>query len=74
MAISCAYSTIGAHVWPVSVMTEHISPGVVVLPTGAWYDPETPGGLERHGNPQCANAGQGHFTSGSGFNSPHSAG
>ena len=32
-------------------LTEHISPGVVVLPTGAWYDPETPGGLERHGNP-----------------------
>jgi biotin/methionine sulfoxide reductase len=22
-----------------------------VLPTGAWYDPQQPGGLERHGNP-----------------------
>ncbi len=28
-----------------------VRPGVVVLPTGAWYDPEAPGGLERHGNP-----------------------
>jgi len=28
-----------------------VRPGVVVLPTGAWYDPETPGGLDRHGNP-----------------------
>jgi biotin/methionine sulfoxide reductase len=28
-----------------------VSPGVVVLPTGAWYDPEEPGGLDRHGNP-----------------------
>ena len=28
-----------------------VCPGVVVLSTGAWYDPETPGGLERHGNP-----------------------
>jgi biotin/methionine sulfoxide reductase len=24
---------------------------VVVLATGAWYDPQTPSGLERHGNP-----------------------
>ena len=28
-----------------------VRPGVVVLPTGAWYDPEAPGGLDRHGNP-----------------------
>ena len=26
-------------------------PGVVVLPTGAWYDPAEPAGLDRHGNP-----------------------
>ena len=26
-------------------------PGVVVLATGAWYDPHTKAGLERHGNP-----------------------
>ena len=25
--------------------------GAVVLPTGAWYDPEVPAGLDRHGNP-----------------------
>ncbi|MCY4489719.1 MAG: molybdopterin guanine dinucleotide-containing S/N-oxide reductase [Deltaproteobacteria bacterium] len=31
--------------------TDNISPDVVVLATGAWYDPEAPGGLERHGNP-----------------------
>jgi biotin/methionine sulfoxide reductase len=28
-----------------------VRPGVVVLATGAWYDPQTPTGLERHGNP-----------------------
>ncbi len=27
-----------------------VRPGVVVLATGAWYDPEAPGGLDRHGN------------------------
>ena len=33
---------------------ETVRPGVVVLPTGAWYDPAEPGTvgtLERHGNP-----------------------
>ncbi|MEM7022925.1 MAG: molybdopterin-dependent oxidoreductase [Pseudomonadota bacterium] len=37
-----------------AVVTDRIRPGVVVLPTGAWYDPETPaehGSLEVHGNP-----------------------
>ena len=28
-----------------------VTPDVVVLPTGGWYDPEAPGGLDRHGNP-----------------------
>lgn len=32
-------------------VTQNVSPEVVVLATGAWFDPETPGGLERHGNP-----------------------
>ena len=32
-------------------LTRHVRPGVVALPTGAWYDPETAGGLDRHGNP-----------------------
>ena len=35
-------------------VTEAVMPGVVVLPTGAWYDPAepaVPGTLELHGNP-----------------------
>ena len=32
-------------------VTDSVSPDVVVLATGAWFDPEAPGGLERHGNP-----------------------
>ena len=37
-----------------AVVTEDVRPGVVVMATGAWYDPlEThePGALEKHGNP-----------------------
>jgi biotin/methionine sulfoxide reductase len=34
-----------------AVVTTDVRPGVVVLATGAWYDPVTPGGLDRHGNP-----------------------
>ena len=32
-------------------ITGNVSPNVVVLATGAWFDPAAPGGLERHGNP-----------------------
>ena len=32
-------------------LTSDIRPGVVMLSTGAWYDPVVPGGLDRHGNP-----------------------
>ncbi|MCZ6524118.1 MAG: molybdopterin-dependent oxidoreductase [Alphaproteobacteria bacterium] len=32
-------------------LSGEVRPGVIVLPTGAWYDPEEPAGLERHGNP-----------------------
>ena len=35
-------------------VSEAVRPGVVVLPTGAWYDPAEPGAigtLDRHGNP-----------------------
>jgi len=32
-------------------ISDDVRPGVVVLSTGAWYDPHTPTGLERHGNP-----------------------
>ena len=37
-----------------AVVTDAISPGVTLLQTGAWYDPDTPGrvgALDRHGNP-----------------------
>ncbi len=37
-----------------AVITDRVRPGVVVLPTGAWYDPEDPaepGSLDVHGNP-----------------------
>lgn len=35
-------------------LSDAVRPGVIVLPTGAWYDPLTPGEigtLEKHGNP-----------------------
>jgi biotin/methionine sulfoxide reductase len=32
-------------------VTDGVRPGVVALPTGAWYDSEGIGKLERHGNP-----------------------
>ena len=35
-------------------VSDAVRPGVVVLPTGAWYDPAEPGeigALDRHGNP-----------------------
>jgi len=37
-----------------AVLTESVRPGVVVLATGAWYDPQDParpGSLDVHGNP-----------------------
>ncbi|NSZ66582.1 molybdopterin guanine dinucleotide-containing S/N-oxide reductase (plasmid) [Agrobacterium tumefaciens] len=37
-----------------AVLTEAVLPGVVQIPTGAWYDPSDPktsGSLEKHGNP-----------------------
>ncbi|MDH3317629.1 MAG: molybdopterin-dependent oxidoreductase [Gammaproteobacteria bacterium] len=37
-----------------AVITDRVRPGVVVLPTGAWYDPEDPAepnSLDVHGNP-----------------------
>ncbi len=34
-----------------AIITDSIAQGCVQLPTGAWYDPEAPGGLDRHGNP-----------------------
>ncbi len=34
-----------------AVVSDRVMPGAVVLATGAWYDPDRPGGLDRHGNP-----------------------
>ena len=34
-----------------ALVTDAIVAGVVQMPTGAWYDPVAPGGLDRHGNP-----------------------
>lgn len=37
-----------------AVITDAVRPGVIVLPTGAWYDPQdpaTPNSLDIHGNP-----------------------
>ena len=34
-----------------AVITDSVARGCVQLPTGAWYDPAEPGGLDRHGNP-----------------------
>ncbi|MAF50120.1 MAG: molybdopterin-dependent oxidoreductase [Rhodospirillales bacterium] len=39
-----------------AVVSENLRPGVVQLPTGAWFDPEDPatiGSLEVHGNPNA---------------------
>ncbi|MBI5878254.1 MAG: molybdopterin-dependent oxidoreductase [Chloroflexi bacterium] len=36
------------------VVSDGVRPGVVLLPTGAWYDPQDPGevgSLDKHGNP-----------------------
>ncbi|MDQ6522539.1 molybdopterin-dependent oxidoreductase [Nocardioides sp. LHD-245] len=37
-------------------VTAEVRRGVVVLATGAWYDPVAPGGLDRHGNPNVLTA------------------
>ena len=34
-----------------AVVSETVMAGVSFSSTGAWYDPESPGGLDRHGNP-----------------------
>ncbi|WP_033250688.1 molybdopterin-dependent oxidoreductase [Kitasatospora phosalacinea] len=42
-----------------AVLSDDVMPGVVQLPTGAWWDPEEPGAggtLDRHGNPNSLTA------------------
>ena len=45
-----------------AIVTDRVMPGVVQLSTGAWFDPAipgTPGGLERHGNPNVLTRDEG---------------
>lgn len=45
-----------------AVLTDGLIPGVVQLPTGAWFDPSEPGqsnSLEKHGNPNVLTADRG---------------
>lgn len=42
-----------------AVLSSDITPGVVRLSTGAWYDPLMPGGLDVHGNPNVLTADHG---------------
>ena len=53
-------------------ITGSVRPGVVVLPTGAWYDPDAPGGLDRHGNPNVLTLDKGTSRLGQG-SSAHTA-
>jgi biotin/methionine sulfoxide reductase len=49
----CVFNDRGALLAGVRV-TDGLLPGVVMLPTGAWYDPAdpaTPGSIDKHGNP-----------------------
>lgn len=45
-----------------AILTDSLIPGVVQLPTGAWFDPAEPGqssSLEKHGNPNVLTADRG---------------
>ncbi len=45
-----------------AILTDGVIPGVVQLPTGAWFDPAEPGqspSLEKHGNPNVLTADRG---------------
>ncbi|WP_110589801.1 molybdopterin-dependent oxidoreductase [Microbacterium suaedae] len=42
-----------------ATVTDAVAPGVVVLPTGAWFDPDPVTGIERHGNPNVLTADRG---------------
>ncbi len=54
------------------VVTDRVTPGVVQLATGAWYDPSEPGGLDKHGNANVLTRDQGTSRLGQGP-SAHSA-
>ena len=55
-----------------AVVTDRVTPGVVQLATGAWYDPQEPGGLDKHGNANVLTRDQGTSRLGQGPSS-HSA-
>lgn len=54
------------------IVTDRVMPGVVQFPTGAWYDPTEPGGLDKHGNPNVLTRDEGTSKLGQGPSS-HSA-
>ena len=65
-ATSCGCSTTAAPASPAALVTDEVMPGVVVLPTGAWYDPLEPGGAGHARvarQPERADARQGHARS-----------
>ena len=49
-----------------AVVEDGIMPGVVVMATGAWFDPGEAAEPERHGNPECADPRHRHFALGPG--------
>ncbi len=55
-----------------AVVTDRVTPGVIQLSTGAWYDPTEPGGLDKHGNPNVLTRDEGTSKLGQGPSS-HSA-
>lgn len=53
----------------VAKVSEDVRDGVVLLPTGAWYDPSEaagPGGMEKHGNPNVLTIDKGTSSLGQG--------
>ncbi|WP_156758870.1 molybdopterin-dependent oxidoreductase [Microbacterium karelineae] len=42
-----------------AAISDAVMPGVVALPTGAWFDPDPETGIERHGNPNVLTADRG---------------
>jgi biotin/methionine sulfoxide reductase len=45
-----------------AMFSDHLRPGVVIVATGVWYDPENggvPGALEKHGNPNVVTMDKG---------------
>ena len=57
-----------ANAWRARSYRDAVRPGVVQIPTGAWYDPATPGerSLDKHGNPNVLTARSSDLAAGAG--------